>query len=102
MPAVVDQDVHVAGLLGELHDAVEVVEVGSDEACTASPLLDRGDGLGATLRVTADDDHFGARLGELERHCAADARGCPGDERALLIEFHACSLGNVLFDTESA
>ena len=79
-PAVVDEDVHVTGFLGELGHVVGVGEVGRHEAGVPACLFDGSDRCCTALRVAPVHDHVEAVTRQLQGHRPSDARRCSGDE----------------------
>lgn len=81
--AVVDQDIHVTGLVGEAIDFRQVVQGRRDEPCAPAVPLDLLDGRGSPGRVTAVDDHEVTVLGQPHSGSPADAGGRSGHQSDL-------------------
>lgn len=100
---VVDEDVDLAGLLGEASDCGGIADVRGDEARPSALGRDRVDDVLSTLGIAPVDQDFGTVTGEPQRDRAADPGGRSGDERLLALEVvvivvargrHGCSYGS--------
>ena len=85
-PGVVDQDVHLADVVGQARHVGRVAEAGSDEAGLAASGSDLFDRLGATGGIATVNDDLRAVPRKLQRDRATDPRRRARHQRPLPFE----------------